>query len=93
MAEKYNGYYNYNVWNVKLFADNERDLYEKLIHAFDEYYDKKINKAQLLREMRAAGNRAENSKKSTARQHEPVEAKRPFSIQARAKFFAVQASA
>ena len=49
--------------------------------------------AQLLREMQAAGNRAENSKKRAAHPHETVEAKRPFSIQARAKFFAVQASA
>lgn len=49
--------------------------------------------AQLLREMQAAGNRAENSKKRAAHPHEAVDAKRPFSIQARAKFFAVQASA
>ena len=43
MAEEYNGYYNYNVWNIMLWINNTRELYDRKIEIFKEYHKGKIS--------------------------------------------------
>jgi len=51
----YNGYYNYNVWNILLWIDNERRLYDMKIKAFDKHYRKETSRKQFTRDLNRLG--------------------------------------
>lgn len=56
MEEKeYNGYYNYNVWNVMLYIDNDSNNYQRMWDLFKSYYYKKISYKQFLRGVNQIG--------------------------------------
>ena len=54
----YNGYYNYNVWNVKLWSDNEYDIYQKQQKLFEEYRTKKISEKKFYQGINQIGRSA-----------------------------------
>jgi len=54
----YNGWYNYNVWNVMLYVDNERDIYEDWMKIGNSYYQNKISYKQFMRGVNSIGSRA-----------------------------------
>jgi len=56
--ELYQGYYNYNVWNVMLWIDNERDIYELKRKAFKDYYNKKITRKKFMQKINQVGRMA-----------------------------------
>ena len=56
--EEYNGYYNYNVWNVMLWLDNEADIYKKKETLFNDYYDKKISEKKFMQGINQLGRAA-----------------------------------
>lgn len=58
MPEKYNGYYNYNVWNVMLYIDNEHSNHLLKMDAFDKRYEGKMTAAQFKKVMARVGRTA-----------------------------------
>ena len=58
MAEEYNGYYNWEVWNVMSWLDNEHDIYERKIKVFSDYYENKINTSKFNQGINQVGRQA-----------------------------------
>lgn len=56
--QEYNGYYNYNVWNVMLYINNEYDIYKEMMDLFSDYYNKKITNKQFNRGINRIGRAA-----------------------------------
>lgn len=57
-AEEYNGWYNYNVWNVMLYVDNESDIYQFMNETFEDYYNGKISAKKFEQKVNQIGARA-----------------------------------
>ena len=56
--KEYNGWYNYNVWNVMLYVANERDIYDLEQFVFKERYEGRLNTKQFTKKLNQIGNAA-----------------------------------
>jgi hypothetical protein len=57
-AKEYNGWYNYNVWNVMLYIGNEQYIYESEQEVFKDYFEKKISVTKFKQKVNQIGARA-----------------------------------
>ena len=53
--KEYNGWYNYNVWNVMLYVDNEAEIYNYWYDTMNSYYQKKISFKQFMKRLNRVG--------------------------------------